>query len=186
MFSKESLWIQEQIHSLHLEKGSTVLDIGSSSPTYRDQKQPHIGKLYEWLMDKGFVLYTLDIDPATHASFVVNIAGTDVPKIGPFDLVLATNILEHIEPQQLDQAINNITTLVSRNLLVTCPNFYPWHFQPIDNGLRPTAEELSVLFSPAFKAKQRALWEDEHYAEPYKSMKNFPKPWVSGVLLEKK
>jgi SAM-dependent methyltransferase len=183
MFIKERDWIQEGISSLELFRPPIkVLDIGSSTKQYRTEKQPYLGELYQSLIKKGFSISTLDMDPQTNADFILDISDENFPNIGKFDIVLACNILEHIRREKFQTAINNIKKLTSGILIVTTPLFYPWHFHPIDNSLRPTPEEISGFFGSDFKILRADSWEDEHYLQRYSSN---PKPWVSGVIMKK-
>lgn len=183
MFFKESEWIASWIKELGFSDIATVLDIGSSSELYRTQKQPHLGNLYEKIQTQlQCKILTLDVDPQSQADFLLDISDPNFPEIPSFDIVLVNNMLEHIYPDKMETVIGNIKRLTKKYLVVTSPLYYIWHFQPIDNGLRVTPEELTKLFGIDFKPIKMASWEDEHYNEKY-SMTS--KPWVSGVILQK-
>lgn len=188
MFFKEKDWIYQVVAALPVDlmgKPLTALDIGSGSVQYRTEKQSHVGELFRSVEQQGFVVSTLDMGTDSGADYICDISNLGIKNVRPFSLVFVNNIIEHISLERLDQAISNINSLVDDYLIVTSPLFYTWHFHPIDNGLRLSSSQLADLFGNSYNLLQAAEWEDEHYAEPYRSMKNYPKPWVSGVLLKK-
>jgi SAM-dependent methyltransferase len=65
----------------------------------------------------------------------------EVLRRGPFDLVLCTEVLEHVADWQT--AFHNLAALLAPRgrLLITCPFFYPLHEQPYDFW-RPTPHAL--------------------------------------------
>lgn len=182
MFIKESEWIWENVKPLEISRSFTILDIGSQTAEYRNIKQPFLGNLYVSLSTFGRI-YTLDMDPLAEPDYLCDISlnTSSIPN-KQFDLVMACNIIEHIYREKFDCAIRNIASLSNRYLVITSPLYYNWHFQPIDNGLRLTPEEIANLF-PEFKTISSNSWKDEHYLSKYKDS---PEPWVSGVVLERK
>lgn len=186
MFYKECAWVQHGLDSLPVNSGSSLLDVGSSSGLYRISKQPYLGQLHAWMQSsKHLNVATLDTDPQAYPTYTMDISAQNVSDIGTFDIVLACNILEHIKHVNLKSAISNITAMTKQYLIVTAPLFYTWHFQPIDNGWRPTAQELTDVFKKNFRVMKAESWQDEHYKEQYLSMPQYPKPWVSGAILER-
>jgi len=155
------------------------------SYTYRTIKQPYLGNLYTWLQsEKNLKIDTLDVDPLANATHTLDISAKNFPNIGKYNVVLACNILEHVRWESFPYAVANIASVTEKYLVITSPLFYIWHFQPIDNGWRPTPEEIADVFKNNFRVVKAASWKDEHYVEPYISMPHYAKPRVSGVILE--
>ena len=189
VFPKESIWIKNKIGQTHLPKNSVILDVGASDFLYRTEKQPYINDLYKWIVRNHLDLKTLDIDPSTKCDFVFDISDSQVNKIGTFDIVIASNLLEHILPNSFSLAVDHIQKLVKKDgfLIVTVPLNIEKHPSPIDNGFRPKLSDLYDLFKDKFNLIEGGSWVDEHYREPYISDRSLaPLPEVTGVFLRKK
>ena len=124
----------------------TAIDVGAGSDRYTNRAQNR--SVYAFLAQHTIALSTLDNDPKSGCNYHHDIADSvDLSRLmPPFDLVLCTSVLEHLT--DLQQAKRNLVTLVKPGgyLLVTVPNKYPPHQSPIDNGYRPTTNELESLF----------------------------------------
>jgi hypothetical protein len=66
------------------------------------------------------------------------------------DVVLASNLLEHVESPIL--GLLNLTRIADKGsvLIITGPSQYPYHPDPIDNGFRPGRDFVSHLL-PEFE-----------------------------------
>lgn len=192
MFQKEATWVLDQFKQIACKSKDTrqsVLDVGCSTTKYREEKQPYVGHLFRNISKLGFDVSTLDLDPETDATFVCDLTDSSLLAIlcgQTFDVVTVTNVLEHLYRDGLAQALQNIFGLSNKFVIATIPLFCPWHFQPIDNGLRLHADQLADLFGDNYSVLTSGEWQEEHYREPYISDPEYPKPWVSGVVLEKK
>ena len=186
MLIEERDWIVENIQP-YLKDIKEIIDIGSGSEQYRGEKQPYISELFEFLQSKSAKLTTLDMDKDSEADVIA-----DISKLADwnkkYDLVLATSVLEHIEPVSFESAVNNIKKMVKNGkyLIVTVPYRANIHKQPIDNGFRPSESELFSLFKNSFSLLKSSLVECKHYREPYLSNPSLaPEPVITCISLKK-
>lgn len=120
----------------------SVLDIGSGTRADREIIQPHIAAAF-----RGHVVTWVDMNPSRGV-----LAGdlTDAETLRDLpscEMVTACSVLEHVT--DLEKAIENLVSLVWDWLIVSVPCCYPIHECPIDNGWRPTAEQLAKRFEAA-------------------------------------
>lgn len=114
---------------------ATVLDVGCGEQPFRGA-----------LESKGYTYWSMDV-VQNHNGSVHFICGIDaelpvaVTAPGPYDVVLCTEVLEHVA--DWGGAFKNLADLLrpGGQLLVTCPHFYPLHEEPEDYW-RPTSYAL--------------------------------------------
>ena len=150
MFIEESLWIKSALEKLDLPAGSKVLDVGSSNEGFRKIRKPHIDKnVFLPLRERGLDVKHLDMNESDGVDIVCDFDKCDPVKfIGyRFDLVICGNMLEHVSDRK--KMGKKILDLVKDKgyLLVTVPNVYGYHPDPIDTGYRPSPKELEGLFA---------------------------------------
>jgi SAM-dependent methyltransferase len=112
-------------------------------------RQPHIGELvHRPLLERGCELTCADIKDGEGVDLVVDLSRTDLPAstfARPYDLVICSNILEHI----VDRAtfMRNVLRFCAApgHLLCTVPRYFPYHEDPIDTMYRPSADELAAF-----------------------------------------
>lgn len=146
MFRDESCWIKEKLSGLELPPGCGVLNIGSSDAAFL-ATQPYIdANVFAPLRERGCVIANLDIRPAGPGDYSADITEKDLPdKLGRrFGLVVCTSLLEHVTDRST--ALDNIAALAADGgyILLTVPEKYPWHPDPIDTLYRPAAAELAA------------------------------------------
>lgn len=145
MFLEESYWIKRELQKISDIKD--VIDIGASTLEFRTVRQPYIEEnIFKPLKDRGIKITYLDMKCQNGVDISLDISDKGFSFREEFDLVICTNILEHIE--RLDTSIINLSNLVKDNgyLIVTVPYVYPYHPDPIDNMLRFTIKDLKTLF----------------------------------------
>lgn len=86
--------------------------------------------------------------------------GFDPSVIGTFDLVLCTNLLEHVLHRE--QTIQYLFDLAAPNayVVVTVPKKFPYHEDPIDTMYRPTPKQLGAALrrvNPSSKIEREAV-----------------------------
>lgn len=144
MLKNEALWIGEAVGKISKTQIGRVLDIGSGIRFFRNIRQPYINScIFLPLKNRGIEVVHTDIE--------LDVVGNDfskkVKKMGAFKTVFAFNLLEHVVDFQ--KAARNIISIIPEggHLFVSCPKDFPYHPDPIDNGFRPTQDELADLFS---------------------------------------
>jgi SAM-dependent methyltransferase len=169
MRPEEATWIGEAMAKLDSAEVATVLNIGSSTGRFRTLTQPHIDReIFAPLTARGARVVHCDmkadegvdqvgdlLDPAFRAR--LETLGADV--------VLATNLFEHVEDRE---ALAGCLAALPRSrgrLIVSVPYRYPYHADPIDTLYRPAPEAIAGLF-PGFYLENAeiiestSLWED--------------------------
>lgn len=147
MFVEEAKWVNARLAGLPLPPGTRVLDIGSSTLEYRMAHQPHITELvHRPLFARGWTLTCGDIKEGEGVDLVIDLSRKDLPDATfarPYDLVICSNILEHVTDRVT--FIRNVLRFCSvpGYLLCTVPRTYPYHADPIDTMYRPTAAGLA-------------------------------------------
>ncbi|MFN4299847.1 MAG: class I SAM-dependent methyltransferase [Thermaurantimonas sp.] len=147
MFKEEAHWIRTVLTGLQL-KGCTAVNLGASTAEFRKIVQPHIHQeVIEPLERRGVSITHVDIKKAEGVDIVADITSADFPRqiCRQFDLALCTNMLEHVS--DIPMVLRNVISVVKSGgyILLTVPRRYPLHFDPIDNGFRPTPNKLASL-----------------------------------------
>jgi SAM-dependent methyltransferase len=146
----EAIWLSAYFAQKDNDALGTILNIGSSTAEFRQQKQSFIEeKIFHPLSRRGVPVVHTDIKAAEGVDIVADIMNDeDLERLRSLKAktILCSNMLEHV-PSPLRMA-ERLTTLVPPGgvLLVTVPNSYPYHPDPIDTLLRPDIEQLSGLF----------------------------------------
>ena len=149
MLLVESEWLRSVIEGLPLPPGAKVLNFGSQRRSIL-RHQSYIEKnIYRPADRKHWELLHFDLFPGKG----VDISGDILPDDCFFDLyqrkfeaAFVFNVLEHLADRasicsRIEQLLPN-----GGYLLVSVPYKYPIHNDPIDNGFRPTPEEVLQLF----------------------------------------
>jgi hypothetical protein len=162
----EARWIAQQLAAFPHEQLSPLLNIGSSTRAFREIRQPHIERLiFAPLRETSVEVIHTDLKPEAgvdvagdlHDAQVQMMLRARCPRAA-----LCSNLLEHVtSPATLARAIGSLI-VPGGILLVTVPLSYPYHADPIDNGLRPTPEELAALF-PGFTMLRGDVVADSTY-----------------------
>lgn len=153
MFREESLWIKNALLLLQPSTGADeVANIGSSTEHFRKVIQPHIHhNIIDTLEQRGWKVFNVDLKKEAGVDLVADVTqpGFSAPFQHRFALTICTNLLEHVE--NVDLVVKNLIAITKPggHLLITVPFKYRLHFDPIDNGLRPTPNEIYELFKAA-------------------------------------
>jgi SAM-dependent methyltransferase len=146
VFVEEARWLRNALETLDLRPGCRVLDIGSQSIQFRTQLQPFVERdVHAPLRARGLAITHLDAQPGDGIDVIADVASAEFDRRGfdPYDLVLATNLLEHVVDR--GATIRNLTSLTIRGgyLVITVPKRFPYHADPIDTLYRPSVARLS-------------------------------------------
>ena len=124
-----------------------VLNIGSSTAKFRKIDQPYIDKyIFRLFRDNNVEITHLDIKEMKGVDIVADISNNNFSLKEKYDLVICTNLLEHVS--NVSTTVSNISSCVNKNgyLIITVPYIFPYHPDPIDNLFRPHPNELKSLF----------------------------------------
>lgn len=120
---------------LDLISPRSILDIGSATRADREIVQPHIYAAY-----RGHNVYWTDQLAVPGVRYCDLTDRASLAVLPRCDLVTCCSMLEHVT--DIDGALVNLATLVDEWLIVSVPHIFPEHHCPIDNGWRPTPNEL--------------------------------------------
>lgn len=146
------MWLRDAISGLELERGDAILDVGSSTRSYRVQTQPHIeANVIAPLRERGIEVRSLDVREDEGVDYVCDLTdpGFDPARdVGrTFPLVLCNNVLLHLSDPV--RGVAALHTLVAPGgwLLVSTPERYRRVRDPQDNGLRLPPGALTELIT---------------------------------------
>jgi SAM-dependent methyltransferase len=153
MFREESIWIKNALLRLKpAPSNNEVANIGSSTDYFRKIIQPHIHhNIIDTLETNGWKVLNVDMKQEDGVDLVADVTNTSFasPFKHRFALTICTNLLEHV--QDINLVVSNLIAITrpGGHILITVPYKYKIHLDPIDNGLRPTPQEIYKLFSNA-------------------------------------
>ena len=170
MLKNEAKWIGDVTKNLKVD---SVLDISGGDWFFRNIRQSFIEK---------YIFKNLKNVRRTNIKD--DVCSKRFRKIGKFDLVFANNLLEHVK--NIKNATKNISSAVNPGgyLCVSTPFDFPYHPDPIDNGFRPTPEEL-IKFFPGTKVIKKDIITQEIKIMFTKREIMFNKKYSASCLLLK-
>lgn len=134
-----------------------VLNLGSSTYEFRKLESPFIDRYIFAPLEKSGVSVThCDLKAGQGVDIVADITTPEGEKTClslRANIVLVNNLLEHVT--DIEKVTNSIRRLIPKDghLLITGPYIFPHHPDPIDNGFRPSLEEVQLYF-PDFKVTE--------------------------------
>ena len=181
MFIEEARWLNELLGGLPLERGATVLDIGSSTEYFRRVEQPYIDYyVFRPLRQRGVGAVHVDVkkDDGVDVVCDLTVPGPEdaLESLPRGDVVLCSNLLEHVTDRELVANRLREVTAPGGVLIVTAPHVYPYHPDPIDTLFRPTDAELAELVGDGFTPVASAILEVDNPRRseaPARAMWNF-------------
>lgn len=198
MFQKEAKEIGAWLSALPAEAISPILDLGSGDVHSMARTRPWIqDEVYAPLISRGVRIIHLDLEPGPGVDLVADILSEDgfalAAKAQPA-LILLCNILEHVsDPRALLERCARLAR-PGGYVLFTGPRSYPEHHCPIDNGFRPSPDEVAALIPWAHMLRSQVLATGYHWheiaADPRRIMARklrwlFTPYLVSMVLLQR-
>ncbi len=150
MLTAEARWIGRILSQLDAEKVSPLLNVGSATAAFREQVQPFIDReIFAPLRNRDVVVDHLDVQEGegidlrgdlTDDSFVAGLDGRG------YQALLCCNLLEHVpDPGAICAKLERLVP-VGGYLIITVPNRFPYHPDPIDTMFRPDVAGLAPLF----------------------------------------
>lgn len=150
MFREEAIWIESALSKIKPSANNTAANLGSSTSEFRQKIQPHIHQhLILPLLKNGWKVLNVDMKKEDGVDVVGDLTS---PSFGnqykdQFALTICTNMLEHVE--NIPLVIKNLIEVTQScgHILITVPYKYKIHHDPIDNGFRPTPQQIVHLFN---------------------------------------
>ncbi len=176
MLVNEARWICSAIKRLGLKDGAVCLNIGSSTRAFREEQQPHIsGEMIQPLEKGGLRFVHCDMKMAEGVDIVADVMsdeGLRVLQAQSANLLLASNLLEHLtDPKAFCAQLHRVLP-IGGYAVVSVPYSFPLHRDPIDTMFRPSPEEIAALF-PGFRMVDSAIVEDGNFLEEIRAQ---PRP----------
>jgi SAM-dependent methyltransferase len=167
MLLNESLYLKTLIDTLEGDANTKVLNFGSQREDTLSTYQPWVNKnIIETTRVKGFTIVNFDIVDGKG----VDIAGDlfeektfTLLKTHQYSIVFLFNVLEHVT--DIPRLCRQIEAILEPGgkILVSVPYRYPKHNDPIDNGFRPTPEEIAGQF-PASQLLDYQIVKDKYFS----------------------
>jgi Methyltransferase domain len=147
---EESRAVREIVLGLGLPQGSTCLNLGSSSRTFRERAQPHIeAELLQPLRQAAVRFVHCDLKPDEGVDLVGDVHDPAFQQRLAREearLLLCCNMLEHLDDPRTFAAACSSFVPPGGYAVVSVPLSYPYHPDPIDTMLRITPEEIAAFF----------------------------------------
>lgn len=148
---------------------SPVLELGSSTLSFRTKEKPHIDKfVHAPLREKGVKVVTTDLKEGDGIDISGNFYEPHIEAklraIGAKS-ILCCNIFEHIEDRTVFAAKCDSLLPAGGFLVVTVPYSYPLHLDPIDTYFRPGPAGIAALF-PSYRVVQEGVIESSDPFDP--------------------
>jgi len=151
MVKDEALWIAEIIKDNDIY--FPLLNLGSSTKRFREIEQPWVDEIiFNPLFAKGKQVVHCDLKKEEGVDLVGNIFDKEFAeqlRCMNFKSILCSNVLEHIPSADINSFCEAIEFIAHSGtyILVSVPNIYPYHRDPIDTKFRPDVNGVAKLFS---------------------------------------
>jgi hypothetical protein len=150
MLVREAKWFSRRFGELGDEALFPMLNIGSHTSEFRTREQPWIDRyVFAPARRRGLKVVHLDIRDAPGVDLVGDLTEplflTKVTALR-FRSAFCSNLLEHVPNREAIGRAAVGAVEPGGYLIVSCPNNFPYHPDPIDTMFRPGVEELASLF----------------------------------------
>ena len=153
MLKAEAQWIGKALDQLDDVGLSPILNVGSSTAIFREQVQPWIdSEIFAPLRKRGVAVHHLDVRDGdgidlrgdlNDGAFVAGLASHG------YRALLCCNLLEHVSVPAAICGKLELLLPVGGYLIITVPNRFPYHPDPIDTMFRPGVNESPGSFPVA-------------------------------------
>jgi hypothetical protein len=143
-------WTKAALAAIELPPGSRALDVGSSTSHYRTVEQPHIEEqVMAPLRARGVEIVHLDAKQAPGVDVVCDLGAADerlATRLGEHALVLVCGVMQALRDpgRAADLAVGVLAP--AGHLVAHHPESARRSFDPVDNMLRMTPDELAGMF----------------------------------------
>jgi hypothetical protein len=150
MLVREAKWFAARIRELGDDALFPLLNVGSHTEQFRVHEQPWIDRyIYAPIRKRGRKVVHTDIKDSPGVDLVGDLTNpaflTEVGQMR-FRGAFCANLLEHVpNREEIGRAVVGAVQ-PGGYLLVSCPNVFPYHPDPIDTMFRPGVEEMAALF----------------------------------------
>lgn len=128
---------------------SPVIELGASTPAFLET-HPHVERyVLGPLVERGVQIVRTDLQPGPHIDIAGDIYDRAVQaklKAVGAKCVLCCNIFEHVADRETFARVCDEILSPGGTIVVTVPQSYPLHMDPIDTFYRPTPAEIAQLF----------------------------------------
>lgn len=150
MLKMEAIWLSEAIAEMSPSEVYPLLNTGSSSEEFRKETQPWIDEyIFAPAQRKGYQVVHSDIKEMKGVDLVGDLGNQKfISQLAEmkFNSVLCSNLIEHVYNKAGICEMLELIIKPGGLIFITCPYSYPYHADPIDNGFRPSPDELATLF----------------------------------------
>jgi hypothetical protein len=167
--AREAAYIGSRLGEIPVDELSPILNLGSSNLTFRSHTHPHVDQsIFRPLAERGARIIHADLRDEEGVELIGDIYDPDFQarcrELGS-RTVICCNILEHVvDPQEFAHVVSRLVP-IGGYLVVSVPNSYPFHADPIDTGFRPTPEEIQDLFGAEYSPIACHLLTDSTWLE---------------------
>jgi len=167
MFEAEAIRLREIL----LAQGgiSPLLNLGSSTRSFREEAKPHIEReLFAPLRAAGIAVVHSDLKQADGVDVAGDILDPAVRaelKGRGFRGLLIANMLEHVRNRDAVTAACEEIVGPGGLILATVPSSFPYHADPIDTLYRPRPEELAAAFPGCKAVLAEEVWGGTYRGE---------------------
>jgi hypothetical protein len=128
---------------------SPLVELGASTPAFHET-HPHVeGDVLGPLTERGVRIVKTDLQPGPHidiAGDIYDVAVQAKLKAVGAKCVLCCNILEHVADREAFARVCDEILSPGGTIVVSVPQSYPLHMDPIDTYYRPKPAEIAQLF----------------------------------------
>lgn len=150
MRPEEAMYLGAWFSMLDPAEISPLIELGASTQAFLET-HPHVQRhLLGPLIERGVRIVKTDIQPGPHIDIAGDIydpAAQEKLKAVEAKCVLCCNILEHVTDREAFARVCDEILSPGGTIVVSVPQGYPLHMDPIDTRYRPKPDEIAQLFS---------------------------------------
>lgn len=178
----ESIFIKKIIHPYISNQSpiKTFINLGSGNIKQLQHSKPWINdNVIEPLKLRNIRILNLDIFKFDSVDYVADLSEKEsldfIKKTEAPRLLLLGNVLEHVSSNLRTKILNNIYSSmdIGDKLIISVPNDYPYHADPIDTMYRPSPDQIKILLPLEWHVCQ--ILECGSYYDEFKKMSFFKK-----------
>lgn len=150
MLVREAKWFAQRFRELGDDALFPMLNIGSHTEEFRKREQPWIDRhVFAPARTRNLKVVHLDIREAPGVDLVGDLTNPEFLRTVSamrFRSAFCSNLLEHVPNREEIGRAAVEAVQPGGYLIVSCPNNFPYHPDPIDTMYRPGVDDLASLF----------------------------------------